>query len=117
MKHVEGLHFGSGSTMKLYSTCLASLWLQAAGSGPQQVEGKPPDKESVYDFPSQMMEKPLFSQGRTSEITPHELSGGLGILGTSGTSVDESRAVFSVTVSRARAIPVTSAHTAHSSCS
>ena len=33
--------------MKLCSTRLGYLWLEAARSGPQQAEGEPPDKERV----------------------------------------------------------------------
>jgi hypothetical protein len=45
---VRGLHLGSGSAMKLCSTRLGYLWLEAAGSGPQQTEGEPPNKEGVH---------------------------------------------------------------------
>jgi hypothetical protein len=44
---VRGLHHGSGSAMKLCSNRLGYLWLEAAGSGPQQAEGEAPDKERV----------------------------------------------------------------------
>jgi hypothetical protein len=43
----QGLHLGSGSAMKLCSTRLGYLWLEAACSGPQQTEGEPPDQEGV----------------------------------------------------------------------
>jgi hypothetical protein len=44
---IGGLHLGSGSAMKLCSTRLGYLWLEAARSGPQQAEGEPPDQEGV----------------------------------------------------------------------
>jgi hypothetical protein len=44
---VRGLHLGSGSAMKLCSTPLDYLWLEAALSGPQQAKVEPPDKERV----------------------------------------------------------------------
>jgi hypothetical protein len=44
---VRGLHLGSGSAMKLCSTRLGYLWLEAARPGPQQAEGEPSDKEGV----------------------------------------------------------------------
>jgi hypothetical protein len=44
---VRGLHLGSGSAMKLCSTRLGYLWLEAAGSGPQQAEGESPDEKRV----------------------------------------------------------------------
>jgi hypothetical protein len=34
--------------MKLCSTRLGHLWLEAAGSGPQQAEGELPDKKGIY---------------------------------------------------------------------
>jgi hypothetical protein len=34
--------------MKLCSTRLGYLWLKGAGSGPQQAEGEPPDKQGVH---------------------------------------------------------------------
>jgi hypothetical protein len=45
---VRGLHHGSASAMKLRSTRLAPLRLEAAGPGPQQAEGESPDEEGVY---------------------------------------------------------------------
>jgi hypothetical protein len=48
---VRGLHLGSGSAMKLCSTRLGYLWLEAARSGPQQAEGEPSDEEEVNSAP------------------------------------------------------------------
>jgi hypothetical protein len=47
VRGVRGLHLGSDSAMKLCSTRLGYLWLEAAGSGPQHAEGEPPDKQGV----------------------------------------------------------------------
>jgi hypothetical protein len=45
---VKGLHLGSDSAMKLYSTHSVVLGLKAAGSGPQQAEEELSDEERVY---------------------------------------------------------------------
>jgi hypothetical protein len=45
---LRGLHVESGNSMKLCSMRVASSWLEVAGSGPQQAEGEPPDKERVH---------------------------------------------------------------------
>jgi hypothetical protein len=52
---VRGLHLGSGSAMKLCSTRLGYLWLEGAGSGPQQALGEPPDKTG--SIPSWLISK------------------------------------------------------------
>jgi hypothetical protein len=44
---LRGFHLGSDTAMKLCSTRLGNLGLEAVRSGPQQAEGEPPDKEGV----------------------------------------------------------------------
>jgi hypothetical protein len=44
---VRGLPLGSGIALKLCSTRLGYLWLEAARPGPHQAEGEPPDEEGV----------------------------------------------------------------------
>jgi hypothetical protein len=48
VRGVRGLHIGSGSAMKLCSTRIGYFWLEAAGSGPQQTQGEPPDEKRVH---------------------------------------------------------------------
>jgi hypothetical protein len=59
--------------MKLYSTHLVPLWLEAVGSGPQQVQGEPPDEKRVHstrhDRFSELGSVPSFRFHHTTEVS------------------------------------------------
>jgi hypothetical protein len=69
---VRGLHLGSGSAMKLCSTRLGYLWLEAARSGLQQAKGEPSDEEGVNSAPHDRFPK---LQGVSSIRSHHTAEG------------------------------------------
>jgi hypothetical protein len=74
---VRGLHLGSGSAMKLCSTPLDYLWLEAALSGPQQAKVEPPDKERVNSSGHDRFPKLESVPASVSIVPPRERTKGL----------------------------------------